>query len=358
MVLGAVMAQAVAAPAGASPRVGCTARRISACGAVLLAVAGLSACGGGSGGSDGVVARVGETPITSATLAHWQSIKGDPNGATAPNPTTAGAGRHRQQALGFLIASQWTLGEAAELGVRVTTGEARKQLERFKYIQLERIGYQRFPREAQLRKSLASPGETFADQVWLTRLNMLAAGIEQERLAQLERQLTPTQVTAYYRAHSRRFLLPAARDMEIIMTYKQAATEKAKREIQSGKSFLSVARRVSVDPEATEGRQHLVRGREEPEFEEHVFAAKPYVLEGPIHQALDYYVFEVTKITPAREQTLAQSQASIRRQLAAQRLRQVSAQLLQAGERRWIARTDCRPGYVVAQCRQYTGATS
>lgn len=91
-------------------------RCLSVCGAVLFAFVGLSACGG-DGDSGHVVARVGGYPITKATLDHWLSIQADTNDKTAsahkmPSETL------KQRVLGSLISSQWTTGEAAELGVR------------------------------------------------------------------------------------------------------------------------------------------------------------------------------------------------------------------------------------------------
>ncbi len=315
-------------------------RYISGCGAVLFAVVGLSACGGG--GSGDVVARVAGYPITKAALAHWMSVRFAGNDRTKPG------------VLGFLISSQWTIGEAAELGVKVTDGEAQKQLERFKYVQLYRLGYERFPKEAELQRLLASRGETFSDQLWLMKLNMLATRIEQKHFSEIRRQITHAQIAGYYGENRQRFFLPEGRDVEVIMTYNEAVAKKAKREVQSGKSFLSVVKRVSVYPDDPGG---LPRWPKEKAFHKHVFAAKPHVLTGPVNQALDYYVFEVTKITPAGRRTLAQSEASIGQRLAVRRQQQVSTKLLEASEQKWTARTSCRPGYVVLKCRQYMGTT-
>ena len=186
------------------------------------------------------------------------------------------------------------------------------------------------------------------------KLNMLAARIEQVRLSEAERQITHAQIAQYYAENGQRFVLPERRDIEVIATFNKAAAEKAKREVQSGKSFSSVRKRVSIYPNDPEGIPHW---QEEEVFHKHVFAAKPHVLTGPVYQVL-YYVFEVTKVTPARRQTLARSEAAIRGQLAAGRQGRVSTELLEAFERKWIARTSCSPGYVVPRCRQYAGATS
>lgn len=320
---------------------------------MLFAAIGLGACGGG--GSGDVVAQVGGHPITRVELDHWLSIRAATNGHTTVSDRKVSGGEAPKQAvLGFLISSRWTVGEAAELGVRVTDGEAQKQLELFKYTQREGLKYGQFPKEAELQKSLAGSGETRSDQLWLMKLNMLAAGIEQARLSEARRQVTRAQIAQYYDENRQRFVLPERRDIEVIATQDEAAARKAKREVQSGKSFLSVLKRVSIYPEYPEG---LPNWQREDVFHKHIFAAKPHVLTGPVHQIL-YYVFEVTKVTPRRQRMLAEVEASIRQRLAAQPQRRVSTELLEAFNRKWIARTSCRPGYIVPRCRQYTGATS
>jgi foldase protein PrsA len=326
--------------------------RLAVCGAVLSAVVGLGACGKGGGSSD-VVARVGGYPITGTELDHWLSIRAATSRRAVSDRAVSGEAP-RQAVLSFLIASRWTMGEAAELGVRVSDREAQKQLERFKYVQLEGLKYEKFPNEAELQKSLAGAGETHSDQLWLMKLNMLATRIEQARLSEALRQVTHAEIARYYDENRRRFVMPERRDIHVIATQDEATARKAKREVQSGKSFLSVLKRVSIYPEYPEG---LPNWQREDVFHKHIFAAKPHVLTGPVHQIL-YYVFEVTKVTPPRQRALAEVEASIRQRLAAQRQRRVSTELLDAFKRKWVARTSCRPGYVVPRCRQYTGAAS
>jgi len=324
---------------------------ISASGAALVAVVGLAACGSGGGGSGDVVAQVNGRPITKTTLDHWTSIQAA-NDQMASSQT---GNTPRQQALSFLISSEWTIGEAAELGVGVTDGEAQRQLTLFKYDQLEKFGEQGlFPKEAELKESLARRGLTRSDQLRLMKLNMLAAKIGQKRFSNTQQGIAPAQIAAYYEENKQRFVVPERRDLEWIVTYSKAVTTKAMREVQSGKNFLSVAKGVTLDPPTMTGLEPSFR---EKDFAKQVFAAKPHVLVGPLRQSHNYYTFRVTKVTPARQQTLAQSEASIRRQLATRQQQQASASLAENLERMWTARTSCRTGYVVPKCRQYVGST-
>ena len=257
--------------------------------------------------------------------------------------------------LGFLISSKWLTAEARGLGLSVSEREAGKQLELLLYVQRTHTEYyDTLPREPTLRRLLLSPKVRSPDRLWLMTQGMLATRVEQARLSQAQREVSHTEVKRFYDSHPRQFVMPDESDMEILGNYKRAVVVKARREIESGTPFLTVARRVSIDPEAPNGLQHLVRGREEPPFERVVFAAAPHVLVGPVNYGF-YYLFRVLKAIPAHRKPLAQVEAAIGRKLASRR---ASTKLLAAFERRWVARTNCRPAYVVPKCRQYLSASS
>jgi hypothetical protein len=322
------------------------AERLGACCAVLLAASCLSACGATH--STEVVARVGESAITKDAYAHWLSIQAAAEHQARPDRAL------RQRVLAFLISVSWTVGEATELGVRVSDSEAGKQLGLFRYDQLEGLQYEGLPKHGEYQRLLQIRGLKHADGLRLMKLALTTARVEQEQLRRAQEAISAAQIASYYGANRPRFVLPQRRDIEIIMTRTKASIEKAKREVQSGEDFLRVARRVSTDPEAPHGLQlGLSREDEEPEFTAHIFAAKPHTLVGPIKQALNYHIFEVIKVTPRHLQPLAQAEAAIRRRLAA---REVATALPEAFQRKWSARTTCEAGYVARGCRQYAGA--
>jgi foldase protein PrsA len=168
-------------------------RFIPALGAVLFAVVGLSACGGGIPGN--AVVQVGGTPITKATFDHWMGVASastsattgataakpvipePPNytacvahlAATAPKPakgqsapTTAALKTQceqqykslQQEVLGFLISSSWVLGEASSLGVKMSDKEVKKEFEKIKNTQFPKAAeFEKFLRTCSRRKS-------------------------------------------------------------------------------------------------------------------------------------------------------------------------------------------------------------
>jgi hypothetical protein len=197
---------------------------------------------------------------------------------------------------------------------------------------------------------LFAKAHSHADRLWLMKLAILATKVQSRELADAESKITKAQIASYYAGHKSSFVVPERRDLQWVVTYHDSTTRKAMREIRSGKSFLSVAERLSLDPPTISGLE--LASSPEQQFARRIFAAKPHVLVGPFYQApVNHYVFEVTKVTPARQQTLTQSEASIRRQLAARGVATAAAL-----EHKWASRTSCRPGYVAQRCTQLASA--
>ncbi|HEV3035000.1 MAG TPA: peptidyl-prolyl cis-trans isomerase [Solirubrobacteraceae bacterium] len=302
--------------------------RILAVGAVLISVAGLSACGG----TPSVVAvRVGAVTITRATVEHWMSV------TAKERPLSPRELRWR--ALDFLIASQWVIGEAAADGIEVSDGESERRLEQEKR-ELFRNG------EAGFQAFLRDTGQAVAD----VRLRLeveLAATKLRRWVTRDRRKLSKAQIAAYYSRHRGRFGTAERRYYEIDNLPTEEAARKVRGEIEAGRSFASMTLRESLQRVAGAGAH---------EAEKAIFSAKPNILTGPVKVDQDYSLFEVTRIAPATQESLAQARTAIEAQLTAEQQKRTLAQFIRAWRRRWIPRTDCRPGFVVPKCRQYAVA--
>src|ERR1700704_2377888 len=153
-----------------------TLRFIPALGAVLFALVGLAACGGIPG--DAVV-QVNGSPISKTAFNHWMGVAATAHspaaagtsakpvipeppdykaciahlqattpapakGQTAPTPAQLKSQCEQQykqllqQVLGFLISSDWVIGEAGSLGVKLSDKEVHKQFEKIKSQQFPR----------------------------------------------------------------------------------------------------------------------------------------------------------------------------------------------------------------------------
>lgn len=202
---------------------------------VVLVLAGLAACGGSgdnasssnssssssssnsSGGSGDAVARVGEYPITRATLNHWMStmVGGDINeisGQTAPaglvsdppnyracvaalatavvqwtpsrpNPSTALLRTKckelneviKLQALKYLVSSRQSIELAADQGITVSDEEVKQWFERKKAAQ--------FSTDVEFRQYLADRHWTLEDDLYLVRQNLISDKLRQKAAA-------------------------------------------------------------------------------------------------------------------------------------------------------------------------------
>jgi foldase protein PrsA len=362
-------------------------RFIPALGAVFFAAVGLAACGGGIPGN--AVVQVGGTPVTKATFEHWMSIASASTATTAgstaaakpvvpdpPNFTACIAhlqataakpakGQSKpsaaqlrtqceqqykslqQEVLGFLISSSWVLGEAENQGVKVSDAEVKKEFEKIKNEQ--------FPKPAEFQKFLASSGQTVSDLLLRVKLNMLSSKIQQ-KVAKSKGAVTQAEIQKYYNEHKSQFGTPEKRDVRIVLTKTEAQAKEAKKEIESGKSFASVAKSKSIDPTTKNSGGELkgvVKGQEEKALDEAVFSAKKGVLGGPVKTPFGYYIYEVTGVSPGSGQTLAQAQAQIKQQLTTTQQQAALSKFIKEFRKKWEAKTECRSGYVVQDCKGY-----
>jgi hypothetical protein len=299
-----------------------------------------NACGGSDGGPP---ATVSGKPITGTELSHWTSVLGRAEGRKGD----ARAGG----ALDLLIAARWTQNQAGQEGIVLRQGQAKRQLSLFEYDQTEGAPFEALGGEPRLAKLIGSRAVAEADRLWLMEIALLTERLAARREARAAGTITAAQVAAYYRAHQRKFLVPERRYFEIFMTYTRPAAKKARREVEGGVPFLTVAHRVSVDTEAPDGLQSLLAGHCEKEFRHHIFTARLNELHGPIGQGADFYVFRLLRITPAHEQALSEASPSVRRELSR---RLSSGSLTQAYESRWLHVTHCRSASASTVCHRAT----
>jgi foldase protein PrsA len=356
-------------------------RIIPALGAVLFALVGFSACGGIPG--DAVVSVDGNS-ITKDTFNHWLSVAAASSASTpgskptipvppkytaciaaakaAAKPTkgqaapteaalkTQCASQYKslqQEVLGFLISSNWVIGEAKSLGVKISDKEVKKQFEKIKS--------QQFPKAAEFEKFLKTSGQSVSDLLLRVKLNLLSQKIQQKIVKQ-KSKVTQAQIAKYYKENPKRFGVAEKRNLLIILTKTEDQAKKAKQEIESGKSFESVAKRVSIDPTSKSNGGKLtgvVKGQEEKSLDAAVFSAKKNVLTGPIKTPFGYYIFEVQTVTPGSQQSLKQAEASIKSQLTATAQQTALSKFVKEFKKKWMSKTDCRAGYVVTDCKQY-----
>lgn len=359
-----------------------TIRILSALGAVFFSAVALAACGGGVPGNG--VAKVGDMVITTPQFTHWLTVANassagalpgqarppvpdPPNYArcvaylqtTTPKPAkgqpavtpaqfkTQCSQQYatlRDQVMQFLITSDWVIGEAGDQGVSVTNKQVSTQL--------NSIIAQQFPKPTDFQKFLTQSGETQADLQFRVRLNLLSDKIR-TKVTNSKSKVSNADITNYYNQNKSRFAQPERRDLRIILTKTQAQANSALSQIRHGQSFGKVAKKASIDQASkAQGGVLLgvIRGQQEAALDAAVFAAPLHKLQGPVKTPFGFYVFEVQKITPASQQSLAQARTTIQQLLSSQRQQTALDSFVKNFRNKWRSRTTCRtsPSFVIA----------
>jgi len=91
------------------------------------------------------------------------------------------------------------------------------------------------------------------------------------------------------------------------------------------------------------------------EYEAAIDSAKPHIVAGPFKIGNDYWLYEVVKVIPARQKTLAEVSTAIAHKLVSERRHDAEAAFVKQWASRWSAQTDCSSGYVVLGCKQRPG---
>jgi foldase protein PrsA len=355
--------------------------------AFVVSALGLSACGGSShhGIPAGAVAAVEGKGITEAEVNHWLAIASYSNSRgtvfenhpevplppaysecvqslmevareqnTRPLPSPARLRRAceiqhqtlRSRALGFLLTSNWTLAEAEHLGYVPSQSEINAEYRKLKATN--------FPTEAALAKLLARTRQTRADLRFHAKVALAQEKIQHHILSGVH-QPSQKEIAAYYAAHASEFKGQEARDVRVVLTREESQAKQALSEIRAGKSFASVAEARSIDPVSREKGglvSGLTRTQGNPKLAEAVFAAKPGQLLGPVKTVIGYFIYEVVRAAPQRQQTLAEAKAKIKSLLFEQRAEVALKAFASTFNARWKSRTECRPGNIVPQCKE------
>ena len=362
--------------------------RQSALGAFFVAALafGVSACGGGIPGNS--VATVGDQTIKRSTFDHWmriitisQASQTNPNAAktaavpdapdfvkcvaakkkTAPKPAKGQPeptdaqfktqckqqyDQFKTEVLGFLIRSTWLDQEAQKMKVKVSDKEVQKQIDDIKK--------QQFTQKGSYEKFLQTAGLTNEDVLFQQRVRELQNKITQ-KITKGKDKVTDAQIADYYNKHKSQFATAERRNVRIVLTKSKGRAQQAKRALDSGQSWKSVAKKYSIDQQSKnkggELQGGVSKGQQEKALDTAIFSASKGKVTGPVKTQFGWYVFEVEKITAGKQQSLDESKANIKQQLASQQQQNALKRFGDDYRKRYKAETDCRKGYEVDDCK-------
>jgi foldase protein PrsA len=359
-------------------------RRFSALlGAFFVLPLVLAACGGDSVPGNAVV-KIGSDPIKTSEFDHWlqvaattqQQQTGVTGAASIPKPpefTECVANKKktavkpakgqpkptdatyktqceteynalRDQVMQFLISSAWIEGESHDRGVKVADTQIKKDFDKQRQ--------QSFPKDKDYTAFLKSSGYVQEDLLYRIKIQDLSQKLRTKVLEGSDK-VTDAQIANYYNKNKIRFAVPEQRDLKIILTKTEAQAKKARAALDSGQSFKSVASKFSID-QATKSSGGILtgvpKGQQEKSLDAATFKASKGKIEGPVKTQFGYYVFEVTKITPGKQQPLAQSKASIKQLLVSQQQQTKLDTFVKDFQKKWKDRTECQKGYQTTDC--------
>jgi hypothetical protein len=237
------------------------------------------------------------------------------------------------------------IGEAADRGVKATEHEVQR-LFAHKREESAPTG------EREFREFLEQTGQTSSDMRFKLEVELSSTRVHR-LLTEQESAISQGQVARYYAKNKNLYVTPERRMIEIVEVRGEGAARRVRREIEAGTQIASlhpIDESFALTNRAGEPeRQRIQRA---------IFTAKPHTLTGPIKLVVRsvYGLFEVTAVTPAIQQPLAQVQEQIKAKLAEQQRQATIADFIAAWTRRWRPMTDCSSGFVVPQCKQYKGA--
>jgi foldase protein PrsA len=346
----------------------------------LLAVAAaalIAGCGGGVPPNG--VAKIGDTVITKEQFNHWLNaaahgsaapgstvVVPDPPNFTkcianqaqqpvpkgAKKPTTAQLKTQcqqqydalKQQVMQFLVSAEWIQQEADKQGVKVKDAEVQKQFQDQKK--------QSFQKEADYQKFLKTSGMTEADLLFRVKLDVISNEVR-NKIIKGKDTVTDAQAASYYNKNKERFAQPERRDLLVVLTRTKAKADAAKAALDSGQKWASVAKKYSID-EASKAQggklPGVAKGQQEKAFDDAIFGAQKGKIVGPVKTQFGYYLFQVNKVTPATQQTLAQTKETIKNLLKSQNEQKALNDFVTKFRKEYKSKTDCSKTYVIPDC--------
>jgi foldase protein PrsA len=249
------------------------------------------------------------------------------------------------QVMQFLVSANWIRLEAEERGIEASDKTVRRQFEQQRK--------QSFPDDKSYRQFLKASGQTEQDLLFRVELDYLSNEIRKKVIAG-KGKVTEQDVRRYYDRNKKRFAQPERRDLAVVLTRNKAQAERARSALEDGRSFKQVARRYSID-EASKGQggslPGIAKGQQEKALDDAVFAADRGDLTGPVKTQFGWYVFEVTKVTPASQQSLADSKETIRNLIKSEREQKALDAFVKEFRSKYKEETICAEGFEVAECK-------
>jgi foldase protein PrsA len=251
----------------------------------------------------------------------------------------------KKQVMQFLVQAQWVEQEAKAQDIKISDAQVKKSFEDQKK--------QAFPTDKAYQQFLKTSGMSEQDILFRVRLDQLQQKLTQ-KVTEEDTKVSDGDIKDYYDKNKQRFAQPERRDLLIILTKTKEKADAAKQALESGQPWKEVAKKYSID-EASKAQggklPGVAKGQQEKSLDTAVFGAEKGVVSGPVKTQFGWYVFEVTKVTPASQQSLDQSKEAIKNLLKSQKQQKSLDDWIKDFRERYKDDTDCASDYEVAECK-------
>ncbi|MFT4049998.1 MAG: peptidyl-prolyl cis-trans isomerase [Solirubrobacterales bacterium] len=239
-----------------------------------------------------------------------------------------------------LVQQKWFELEAEDRGINISDAQVKARFAQLKQ--------QSFPKEADYQKFLKQYGQTEADLLQLVRASMIQEKV-QSSVTDIPTPGTGA-VKDEYEKNKSKYATPASRDLNLVFNSSKAKADAAKSALDSGDSWASVAKQYSQDSVSKQNGGKfpgVTKGQFPDELDKAVFSADKGTIVGPIKTQYGYYVFEVTKATPGKQQTLAQASATIKSTLLQEKQQKAQEDFQKDFTDKWRKKTKCAQDFKV-----------
>jgi parvulin-like peptidyl-prolyl isomerase len=216
----------------------------------------------------------------------------------------------RRQTTKDMVSTELEAQEAKRRGITVVVTEVEDELQTMSEVDF--LGD-----VSRMMEDYASKGVTDAD------LRRVAAEklIHEKLAADVKKDISVSEdeIQKYYEKNQNTYNQSELRQTRQIVTGSQAAALDAASRVNAGESFVDVAKRVSIDPQASKngGSLGLVApGKLPPELEAVLFKMSVGQVSDPINVADKWYVLTVELVQPGQAMSIDQTRAGIRQIIA------------------------------------------
>ncbi len=247
------------------------------------------------------------------------------------------------QVMQFLVEGYWFQGLAHKLGIKAPN--ITKDFN--KYVKKQ------WPTSTAFSTYLKESGQTRQDLLFQFRVETLY----EKLVKRYEKPVTAAAIASYFASHKSSFGTPASRDLHLVRTKTAAQAQAAMNALKSGQSWDTVAKTYAADATSKADGGTLAGvtpGEEESAVSTAIFANPVNKLVGPVKGIFGYYVLQVTKATPAVQETLAKATAAIKSTLTSTGQTAAQTKVTKQAKAAYFKVSTCRTLYgVAAVCVNY-----